>query len=115
MTRNYGLQYNSPTCGCFFFSKEYLKFCYDLKETMRAELVEISMDKSLYANELYKRYKNRKVVLGKVLDAEIVLLHYSSFEEAKAKWDRRKARIRWDNMIVKYNDQNLFERDDFFV
>ena len=37
-----------------------------------------------------------------------------TFEEAKKKWDRRKDRINWNNLIIKYNDQNLFVEEDFY-
>ena len=57
--------------------------------------------------------EGREPVIGRMGDVEVVLLHYPSFAEARAKWDRRKARIRWDNLLVKYSDQNGFEPEDF--
>ena len=113
MSRDFGLPYNSPTCGAFFFSKEYLSFCQDLKASLSAELQELKVENSKYKDHLDKYGK--ELILGKVLESEIVFLHYKTFEEAKAKWDRRKARINWDNLIVKYNDQNLFSEEDFYV
>lgn len=114
LNRNFGLKYNSPTCGTFFFAKEYIKFCTDLPAHLNAELKPLEVEDSAYREELMKRY-NGKVVLGKLLDAEIVLLHYPSFEEAKKKWDRRAVRVNYDNMIVKFNDQNMFEQSDFYA
>jgi uncharacterized protein HI_1244 len=35
-----------------------------------------------------------------------VFLHYKSEQEAYEKWNRRKARINWDNLIVKFCDQD---------
>ena len=37
---------------------------------------------------------------------EIVFLHYKSEEEAYEKWNRRKARINWDNLYVKFSKMN---------
>ena len=114
-SRNFGLPYNSPTCGLFFFSKEYLKFCSDLKLYISAELKPLSVADSQYKEELFLKFPEKKeIVLGKVLDVEVVFLHYQTFDEAKEKWNRRKARINWDNLIVKYNDQNLFSEEDFY-
>lgn len=114
MTRNYGLQYNFPTCGVFFFAKEYLKFLADLEKHINAEVMQLNVLDSAYKDILLPKY-GTGIVLGKILDAEIVFLHYASFQEAKDKWDRRKARINYDNMLVKFNDQNLFEEKDYYV
>lgn len=113
ITRNFGLQYNSPTCGTFFFSKEYIKFLKDLPTHLNAELEQVNVVDSIYKDYLLPKY-GYNIVVGKVLDAEIVFLHYSCFEEAKQKWDRRKARVNYDNMVVKYNDQNKFEVEDYY-
>ena len=102
-TRNFGLPYRFPTCGTFFFAKEYLRFLSDLKGHLEAELLPLEVEDSRYADILYPKYGNA-LVLGRVLDAEIVFLHYRSFEEAKEKWDRRKMRVNFDNMLVKFND-----------
>lgn len=113
VSRDFGLLYNSPTCGLFFYSKEYLKFLNDLKAHIDSELVELRVEESAYRDLLMPKY-GTNIVLGKCLDAEIVFLHYSSFAEAKEKWDRRKARVNYDNLIIKYNDQNQFEECDFY-
>lgn len=84
VSRNFGLPYNPPTCGTFFYSNEYLKFIKDLKVHIEAELVELKVEDSLYKELLMPKY-GTNIVLGKCLDAEIVFLHYSSFAEAKAK------------------------------
>ena len=58
---------------------------------------------------LYK--KNRICPIGILNDVEIVFLHYKSEEEAKEKWDRRKARINWDNIIFKFSNMNQCTED----
>lgn len=112
ITRNFGLPYNSPTCGAYFFSEDYIKFCKDLKSHLQAELLPLELKDSKYKESIVKGHGD-KVVLGKVLDVEIVFVHYSSFKEAKEKWDRRKKRVNFDNLIVKYNDQNLFQEKHY--
>ncbi len=112
VTRRYGLPYRSPTCGLYFFSKEYLRFLQDLPAHLEAELQPVEPGASRYAEEIRLLHGDH-VVVGRALDAEIVFLHYASFEEAKATWDRRKKRVNYDNLLVKYNDQNGFAEGDY--
>ena len=114
VSRDRHLPYNSPTCGTYFFSKDYLRFLSDPKRYLAMELEELPISESRHAETLTERH-GQDAVIGRIGDAEVVLLHYPTFAEAKAKWDRRKARIRWDNLLVKYSDQNEFEPEDFEV
>ena len=110
--RDRRLPYLSPTCGTYFFSKDYLRFLSDPHRYLAMELEEVPVKESPYAEELISLH-GENVVIGRMGDAEVVLLHYPTFAEAKAKWDRRKERIHWDNLLVKYSDQNGFLPEDF--
>ncbi len=112
VSRDRRLPYNSPTCGTYFFSKDYLRFLSDVHRYLETELEELPVRESRYAEELISLH-GEEVVLGQMDDVEVVLLHYPTFAEAKEKWDRRKKRIRWDNLLVKYSDQNGFVPEDF--
>jgi uncharacterized protein (DUF1919 family) len=112
VSRDRRLPYNSPTCGTYFFSKDYLRFLSDVHRYLETELEELPVRESRYAEELISLH-GEEVVLGQMDDVEVVLLHYPTFAEAKEKWDRRKKRIRWDNLLVKYSDQNGFAPEDF--
>lgn len=112
VSRDRHLPYNSPTCGTYFFSKDYLRFLSDPRKYLTTELEEVPFAKSAHAEEIFAK-EGREVLIGRMGDAEVVLLHYPTFAEAKEKWDRRKARIRWDNLLVKYSDQNGFAPEDF--
>ena len=112
VSRDRRLPYNSPTCGTYFFSKDYLRFLSDVHRYLETELEELPVRESRYAEELVSLH-GEEVVLGRMDDVEVVLLHYPTFAEAKEKWDRRKKRIRWDNLLVKYSDQNGFVPEDF--
>ena len=112
VSRDRHLPYNSPTCGTYFFSKDYLRFLSDVHRYLDTELEELPVRESRYAEELVSLH-GENVVLGRMEDVEVVLLHYPTFAEAKEKWDRRKKRIRWDNLLVKYSDQNGFVPEDF--
>lgn len=101
----FGMQYNSPTIGLTFFADEYLKFASNLKKYLSMDLKFIPKSESRY----YRVYKEKKKYypIGVLGDIEIVFLHYTSEDEAREKWNRRKARMNWDNLIVKFNDMNL--------
>lgn len=101
-----GLKFNSPTIGLYFFAEEYIKFLKNLKRYLTIELKEIKPIESRYYKELIK-LSQETAILGQLDDVEIVFLHYNSFQEAKEKWDRRKKRVNFDKLIVKFNDQNL--------
>ena len=113
VSRDRRLPYNSPTCGTYFFAKDYLRFLSDPHRYLAAELEEVPMAESRYAKEILEKEGREDVTVGRMGDVEVVLLHYPTFAEAKEKWDRRKARIRWDNLLVKFSDQNGFEPEDF--
>lgn len=103
--QRYGLPYTSPTVGLLLFADEYIKFVSNLKYYLSLELTFIPKTQSKYY-EYYKE-KDKYYPIGLLGDIEIVFLHYKSEKEAYEKWNRRKKRINWDNLIVKFNDQNL--------
>jgi len=105
--RDYGLEYYSPTVGMYFFAEEYIKFLRNIRSYMTMEPHFIDFTKSKYYNYMLENNHETNILIALIGDVEIVFLHYKSKEEAFNKWERRKKRINWDNMIVKFNDQNL--------
>ena len=110
--RDRHLPYNSPTAGTYFFAKDYLRFLSAIHGYLKAELEEVPVRESKHAEELLKLH-GENIVIARLRDIEIVMLHYPTFAEAKEKWMRRAKRIRWDNLLVKFSDQNGFEPEDF--
>lgn len=53
-----------------------------------------------------KYASNIEYPIGLLGDIEIHFLHYSSQEEAKAKWNRRKERMNLENVFFKFNDND---------
>lgn len=98
----YGLPYMSPTAGLYFFDEEYIRFVSNLNYYINTDLQFIDAQKSKYRDLLYKKGQEN-CPIGLLDDVEIVFLHYKTKEEAKNKWDRRKKRICWDNIILKYS------------
>ena len=99
------MPYLSPTVGLYFFADDYLKFVKNLRHYLSLELRFIPVEESKYYSELVER-KQEKVPIGCLDDVEIVFRHYKTPQEAREKWERRKARINWDNIILKFSRMN---------
>ncbi len=96
------IPYRTPTAGLYFFAEDYLKFISDLHHYLSLPLEFISPEKSRYYEEIKKRNDLERpiAVLG---DIEVVFRHYSTAQEAEEKWNRRKARVNYENMIFKFS------------
>ena len=99
------MPYLSPTVGLYFFADDYIKFLKNLKYYMSLDLKFTSFKDSKYS-EILKENNQIEKPIGVLDDVEIVFLHYKSEEEAYEKWNRRKARINWDNLYVKFSKMN---------
>ena len=103
--RYFGLPYQTPTVGLYFFAADYVKFVADYKYYLQQPLEFINAKESRYYDVLVKRNHENKPI-GKLDDVEIVFLHYKDEQEAIEKWKRRVARINWDNVLIKNSMQN---------
>lgn len=106
-----GMPYLSPTVGLYFFAEDYLKFVSDLRYYLSLDLEFISAERSRYF-EILKERDHIKVPVGKLDDLEIVFLHYKSESEAREKWNRRKRRINYNNIYLKFSKMNLCTEDE---
>lgn len=102
--RYFSVNYMTPTIGLYFFADDYIRFCKDLKKYIDAELTFIDKKDSKHYEDHIER--NTTCPIGKLLDVEIVFLHYKTEAEAYEKWNRRKARINWKHIVVKFSQQN---------
>lgn len=100
------MPYLSPTAGLYFFAPDYIRFVSDLHYYLSVPLKFIDASESKYFNELKRRNQTEKPI-GILDDVEIVFLHYKTKEEAKEKWDRRKARVNYEHIILKNSRMNL--------
>lgn len=105
------LPYNSPTIGLFMYASDYVEFCSNIKYYLNQEMVFIEHKDSKYYNEFKNKVKE-KYPIGKINDIEIHFLHYKTEVEAKEKWERRKLRINWDNIIFKFSQRDLCSKQD---
>jgi uncharacterized protein (DUF1919 family) len=101
----FNLPKNSPTVGMYFFAEEYIRFIYNLKYYLKQPLEIINSSQSKYKEQLIER-NQANCLIGKIADVEMVLLHFSSAQEAQEKWKRRCERVNYDNLIYKFSEMN---------
>lgn len=106
----YGLQYQTPTIGIYFFAEEYIKFINNLKYYLSIDCKPLDINESKYKDELLKR---NNMYIGHVGDVEIVFAHYENAYDGCKKWNKRRKRVIYNNLLLKFNDQNLFTMNMF--
>lgn len=109
----FGLQYQSPTVGLFFLSDDYLRFVANLEKYLNMNMDFIPAKEANRYDEC-KGYISAlgNYPIGRLGDLNLHFLHYKSEEEAYNKWNRRKARINWNKLIVKNSTQNLWTEEE---
>ena len=91
-------QFRSPTVNLYIPAKDYMKFVQELERYLAAEL-------TLERVEQYP--------VGRLGDIEVHFVHYNSWQEAKAAWERRKARVNWDRILILSTDRDGFDEQVF--
>lgn len=99
------LQKKSPTIGCYFFADDYMRFISNLRYYLSQEIEIIDATKSKHSKALQEKYE-MDIPVGKIDDVEVMFLHYKNKNIAKDKWERRRKRVNFDNIIVKFSDMN---------
>lgn len=104
--RWFGLPYNSPTVGVYFYADEYIRFLRDLNTNLHSNIKIIDAFDSRYYEIMHA--KGQDAVPVGVLNnkIEVVFLHYHTKEEAYEKWNRRVERLNINNLIVKFSEMN---------
>lgn len=99
--------YQSPTIGLFIMPKDYIKFINNLEYYIKdCKLSFIEPKTSHNYKELLGHEHFGEYPIGILDDIEICFMHYKTEKEALEKWTRRCKRINWENIIIKFCDQN---------
>ena len=69
---------------------------------------------SVHKETIVKKGQTEKPI-GILGDIEIVFLHYKSEKEAMEKWNRRKQRIHWDNLFIKFSEMNECTKEHLLI
>ena len=112
--RKFQIPYNSPTIGMYFFPEEYIRFLSNLKMYLSMPLEVVPAYESKYYDYLCT-INQRDVLIGKLNDVEIVLLHYKEVKEAQEKWKRRCNRMNWSHLLIKNSMQNGMTKDQLIL
>lgn len=93
-----GLKFNSPTINLYFSAEDYIKFLENLEYYLSLKPIA----------EFNNKYN---FPIGKLGDLTIFFVHYSSPDEAINKWEERKKRIDFNNLLVLNTYQNGMTRE----
>lgn len=93
-----GLQFCSPLINMHMHHDEYIRFLRDPHYYLSQEL----RLKEMYIDDTLER----PFPVATLDDVSLWMNHYADFDEAKEIWERRKQRVKWDNLFVM-----LFEDD----
>lgn len=108
----YNLQKQTPTIGMFIMPQDYVKFLESLEYYLAQPLIFIDPIDSKWKKELEKKSNWGTYLIGKLADIELHMLHYHNEDIALEKWNKRINRIDYEQLIVKFNDQNGCTVDD---
>ena len=99
------LPYTTPTVAVGFYGTCYLEFLENFNEVLNGDLFFVTESKYPEIND--RRIKNQNFYpIGLIGTIELHFEHNKTKEEALEKWNRRKARINFDNIFIKYSDRN---------
>lgn len=101
----YGIEKKTPTVGMWFFADDYLKFISNLKYYLSLEINIIPVKESRHYEQIMES-QSTECPIGVIDDIEIVFLHYKDPVVAKDKWERRKSRVNYNNLIIKFSYMN---------
>lgn len=88
------VRFNSPTINLYMTASDYIEFLKNLKGYLESDLVEdTESDKEFPVGILGNRIR-------------IYFMHYTSFEQAKSKWNERRERVNYDNLFVVMTDRD---------
>lgn len=93
-----GLEFKSPTINLYMKALDFIKFCENLREYLEVDTITECTDPSIIGK--------RKYPIGILKDIYLYFVHYKSIEEAQLKWNSRKKRINWDNILIICSDRD---------
>ncbi len=97
ISHDLGLQFRSPTVNLFMRAEDFTKFCERLEYYLNIDEITECKDKSIIEDRTYP--------IGRLDDLTLFFVHYHSFEEAVQKWNERKKRVNWDNIVIINTDR----------
>ena len=112
MYQDLKLPYESPTIALQIMPEEFTKFCQNIDYYMAQDVKEYKDFSEYHKTILWRMFGyNVECPYGLCGDICIVFQHEKSFEEAKAKWNRRKARVGENRAFLFCLDYDQYQRE----
>lgn len=90
-----GKPFLSPTVNIYIRPKDFVKFCMNIKHYLEIPLTEIPYNADI------------GYPVARLDDIVLYCKHFKDFDEANDAWNRRKARIDWDNVYFIMTDRDF--------
>ena len=109
--QRFGIKYNTPTVGLFISDTDFMKLCRNLRYYLSLDLKFIKPSMSPAFEEVQNWSIAKTDVhdysfpVAMLDDVTIWFMHAKSEEDAMEKWERRKRRMSYDNIIVKWSQR----------
>lgn len=88
------LQFLSPTVNLYFTAEDFVRFVQDLPRYL-------AMEPEMHWDEEFP--------IARLEDVTVRFMHYETCKEAQEAWQRRKARVQWDKILVLCSDMEGFD------
>jgi uncharacterized protein (DUF1919 family) len=95
-----GTAYASPTVGLFFEPSDFMAFCEDLPRYLGKE-VRHDLEKSQALG----------YPVGDLDGLKVMFQHFASFDDAKAKWEKRTQRVELNNVVIIFGTCDGFTQE----
>ena len=96
ITNSVGEQFRSPTVNLVIYEEEFLTFCEHLADYARCELVPADPDLAARMGHPVGTLLGSEAGLP---DITVYFVHYKTFDEARAAWHKRFARVNYNNLF----------------
>ncbi len=100
------IPYATPTANLLFYAPCYLKFVKNLEYYLNQPLRFTAQSRYPRGEQTRQEFEHF-FPIGVLDDIEVHFMHYHSESDALEKWERRKQRINFDNMIFAFTDKDL--------
>ena len=92
-----GIQFRSPTVNLFMRAEDFVKFCENLGYYLSIDEMKECKDPSII--------EGRQYPIAFLGDLTLFLVHYQTVKQAQEKWNDRKRRIDWNNIVILNTDR----------
>lgn len=102
-----GLRFYSPTINLWMRDEDFLSFIEHLREYIAADVEEAFVEGIAYPAG--------RITISDGASILLLFMHYSSFQEARQKWNSRKQRINYDKLYVIMEYPGTEETEEQFL